>query len=98
MIQKTTPTLQFNIADFDLTGWDVSIYIKQSGVDFTISEPNVAYADGHTTVSCQLTAMQTLALGAGTAYAQVYASKNGDCVASQTLPFTVSKILNRSLE
>ena len=97
MIQKTTPTLQFNIADFDLTGWDVSIYIKQSGVDFTINDPNVVFADGHTTVSCQLTAMQTLALGTGTAFAQIWATKDGDSVASAALPFSVGRILNRGI-
>lgn len=97
MIQKTTPTLQFSVKGFDLTGWDVYIYISQSGVNFTIDNPNVVVADGNSAVSCQLSAMQTLALGTGTAYAQIWATKDGDSVASPVLPFSVGKILNREI-
>ena len=97
MIQKTTPTIQFIVKDIDLTDWDVVIYVKQAGVNFTLTSPNMAYANGNTSVSCQLTRAQSLALGTGTAYAQVYAEKDGEYAATADLPFTIKRILNREL-
>jgi hypothetical protein len=97
MIQKTTPTLQFSVTGFDLTGYDVYIYISQPGVNFTIENPDVVVTNGNSAVSCQLSAMQTLALGTGTAFAQIWATKDGDSVASAALPFSVGRIFNRGI-
>lgn len=99
MIQKTTPTLTFTVSDFDLSSYDVYVYITQRGVEIT-KEPTdltVTYSSPGSTVEATLTETDTLSLMQGSALAQIWATNGTDSVACEALPFTVSTILNTEI-
>lgn len=97
MIQKTTPELRFDIKDFDLTGYEVYVYIKQFDVSITKENPTVTVDEGDSIVITTLTEEESLSLYSGTAYAQVWASSGTNTVATDAIPFTVGEILNKEL-
>ena len=96
MIQKTTPTLTFAVTGFDLSSYDVYVYVKQMDTQIT-KTGTVTVSQGNSTVEVTLTEEETLSLMEGTAYGQIWATDGTDSVASEALPFKVNKILNTEI-
>ena len=96
MIQKTTPTLQFNVEGFDLTSYEVYVYVRQGMNIITKAPADVSVEkDGENSlVTTELTEAETLSLYTGTAKAQIWATDGNGSISCEAIPFEVSQILN----
>ena len=100
MIQNTTPTLIFRVNNFNLTGYDVYVYIKQFNVTI-VKDPStisVEYEEDVSIVTVTLTESDTMNFLQGDALTQIWATNGTKSVASEPLPITVGKILYTEVE
>ena len=99
MIQKTTPTITITVHDYDLTGYDPYVYIKQFNVN--VVKPPSALSmetdEGDTIITCVLSEQDTLLLKQGKAMIQLWATREGNSVACEAQEVDISAILNKEL-
>lgn len=95
----TTPSLEFEVMDADLTGWSVYLTMRTAGMDEPLTKVTgqlvIEYdaQAGTTTVTAPLSQEDTLALSVGTCESQIRAIKDGDAIATDVVQFSVSRIL-----
>lgn len=99
----TTPPLEFEVEQTDLTGWTVyltftaplaftasNVTVTKTGEDLSIEyDPETA----STIVTTTLTQADTLALPTGTCEAQLRAVKDGEAIATEVVAVQVTRIL-----
>ena len=93
----TTPPLEFEIEQTDLTGWTVYLTFKTGSaiVTKTDEDLDIEYdpETASTIITCQLTQADTLALSTGTCEAQLRAVKDGEAIATEVVTVQVTRIL-----
>lgn len=102
MYQGTTPSIIYNVKNYDLTGAKVYVtflrqndLIVKSGIDITI-----AYDDDtkNTTVICPLTQEETLSLKQGSVKTQIrFIFSNGQAFATNIVALEVQNILYKEV-
>jgi hypothetical protein len=71
MYQGTTPAITFEIKGYDLTGATVFVSFKHGNDLLTKSNVSVSYAGNISTVVCELTQEETLAMKKGAVIVQI---------------------------
>lgn len=96
MYQGTTPTVSFEIKNYDLRGATVYVSFKQGNEILTKSGDDVlvSYEDETSTVICPLTQEETLAMKRGAVIAQIrFIYSDGQAYATNEKTIDVERVI-----
>lgn len=96
MYQGTTPSLVFEIKNYDLSGATVYVSFRQGNEVLTKTGPDVAvsYSGGISTVVCFLTQEETLAMRRGSVTVQIrFIYESGQAYATTEKQIEVSRVI-----